>query len=404
MLPAAGIGQDAAKPSARASRQQSPRSRRPCRRRLARTSRPTKTSASSATAIPICGTPRHKRLYIARDELADRRPLEQGRQLQRLPRRRLQDHRGQRSPRQGERLSRRGRGGAKDVRRLPREPGAGPGQERPRQGRARRTNKAAARCWDAASVTARTSTTSCRSPTAGRRCSSTTRCRPAASATRSEMATYDQTVHGHGLYQVGVAGDRRLRQLPRRPRHLSCGRPAVHALSGQRGRHLRQVPSLHRRTAADERPRPGHRAGRTWPKRLAPGGESRQRPSCTSCHQGHEIALAASSRFRQQLPNLCGNCHADLSSRYAMSIHGELTELGYQPAANCYDCHGAHSIQAVADPASRVSAENRLTTCRQCHPHATAQFRRLRSARQLPRSPGQPGRLLGLPGAVDACC
>ena len=57
-----------------------------------------------------------------------------------------------------------------------------------------------------------------------------------------------------------------------------------------------------------------------------------------------------------------------------MTIHGELTELGYQPAANCYDCHGSHSILACDNPASRVSAENRLTTCQKCHPYANANF------------------------------
>ena len=113
-------------------------------------------------------------------------------------------------------------------------------------------------------------------------------------------------------------------------------------------------------------------------EKLAPGGVpgriSKQRPSCTNCHQDHEMALPTSPRFHRELPNRCGNCHADLASRYAMSIHGELTNLGYQPAANCFDCHGAHTIQNVADPASRVSAENRLATCQQCHPHATANF------------------------------
>ena len=74
------------------------------------------------------------------------------------------------------------------------------------------------------------------------------------------------------------------------------------------------------------------------------------------------------------LPNLCGNCHAELSSRYEMSIHGELTELGYQPAANCFDCHGSHSMRSVTDPASSVSGKNRLKTCRKCHPYATANF------------------------------
>jgi cytochrome b subunit of formate dehydrogenase len=109
-------------------------------------------------------------------------------------------------------------------------------------------------------------------------------------------------------------------------------------------------------------------------KRLAPGGKSRQHPTCTSCHQGHEISLAASEQFHRQLPNLCGNCHGELSNRYAMTLHGELTRLGYQPAANCYHCHDSHSILPASNPASRISPQRLLSTCQQCHPHANANF------------------------------
>ena len=108
--------------------------------------------------------------------------------------------------------------------------------------------------------------------------------------------------------------------------------------------------------------------------RLAPGGKTNQHPSCTSCHQGHSIEFAESGHFRQNLPHLCGNCHGQLSSRYAMSIHGELTELGYGPAATCYNCHGSHEILAVSNPLSPVSAQNKLKTCRECHPHANQRF------------------------------
>ena len=188
-----------------------------------------------------------------------------------------------------------------------------------------------------------------------------------------ELATYGQTAHGHGLYQSGLlvtaacanchgahgvylAADTRS-TLNTANVATTCGK--CHRFIAER---LQE--SIHGR---------GTGAGRTA-DRTAPGGRGWQRPSCTSCHQGHGIALAESAGFRQALPNLCGNCHADLSSRYAMTVHGELTALGYAPAANCHDCHGSHSIRACADPQSGVSGESRLKTCQQCHAHATAKF------------------------------
>ena len=74
------------------------------------------------------------------------------------------------------------------------------------------------------------------------------------------------------------------------------------------------------------------------------------------------------------MPNRCGNCHANLSSRYALSLHGALTELGYDQAAKCSDCHGDHDILPVSNPKSPLSPQNRDATCRKCHPHAAGSF------------------------------
>lgn len=108
--------------------------------------------------------------------------------------------------------------------------------------------------------------------------------------------------------------------------------------------------------------------------RNAPGGNSNLKPSCTSCHQGHDLIDPQSTAFRIQLPNRCGNCHDKLSSRYAMSLHGALTKLGYGPAAKCSDCHGAHDILPVNDVNSPLAGDNRVQTCQKCHVNANKNF------------------------------
>ncbi len=106
----------------------------------------------------------------------------------------------------------------------------------------------------------------------------------------------------------------------------------------------------------------------------APGGTIKRRPTCTDCHQGHDALVPHTEGFRRALPNRCGNCHADLADRYRLSLHGELTEFGYEPAAECADCHGAHDIMPLSNPASRLGLTNRVATCQRCHPNANVNF------------------------------
>jgi hypothetical protein len=44
-----------------------------------------------------------------------------------------------------------------------------------------------------------------------------------------------------------------------------------------------------------------------------------------------------------------------------------VTPLSASPAAVCYDCHTAHSVQRADDSASSVHPDKLLATCRQCH-------------------------------------
>lgn len=116
-------------------------------------------------------------------------------------------------------------------------------------------------------------------------------------------------------------------------------------------------------------------------------------PVCIDCHGVHDISDPTTAAFRVNSPTLCGGCHADkeLMAKYDIStevfdtyvadFHGTTVTLFEQQSpdqetnkAVCYDCHGIHNILPATDEHSQVIKENLLTTCRQCHPDASANF------------------------------
>ncbi|MEZ4580778.1 MAG: hypothetical protein R3A10_03830 [Caldilineaceae bacterium] len=71
----------------------------------------------------------------------------------------------------------------------------------------------------------------------------------------------------------------------------------------------------------------------------------------------------------------------DVFDTYVADFHGTTVELFEKQSpdhetnkAVCYDCHGVHNILPATDENSQVIRENLLTTCRQCHPDADANF------------------------------
>lgn len=115
-------------------------------------------------------------------------------------------------------------------------------------------------------------------------------------------------------------------------------------------------------------------------------------PTCVTCHNPHEASRVRTAAFRNNLPQLCGTCHADptLMRRYGLravyqtyisEFHGVTTSLykltkpqAPTPAAICTDCHGGHNVRAGTDPASSVHPSRLLATCRACHPAAGRLF------------------------------
>jgi cytochrome b subunit of formate dehydrogenase len=119
---------------------------------------------------------------------------------------------------------------------------------------------------------------------------------------------------------------------------------------------------------------------------------NKKAPVCSDCHTAHAITRTDTPEFKLDIVSECGTCHdkngvrpgaeprkTSLYETYRRSYHGQVTSLGFTRAARCSDCHGAHDIRRIDDPRSRLSPENRLTTCRQCHKDATASFARFDS-------------------------
>lgn len=184
------------------------------------------------------------------------------------------------------------------------------------------------------------------------------------------LATYEASVHGLGLRRSGLLVTAVCSDCHR-------AHDIYYAADNRSSLHASNVAStcgnchlfLEQRLAQSV-----HGSAAATGDDASPSDSGKRRPNCVDCHQGHDQPDPASPEFHFQVPNRCGNCHADYASQYGMSLHGHLTRLGYQPAANCSDCHGAHDILPASNPQSRVAPERRLETCRQCHPHVTANF------------------------------
>ncbi|HZQ60094.1 MAG TPA: hypothetical protein VFC24_02020 [Casimicrobiaceae bacterium] len=97
-------------------------------------------------------------------------------------------------------------------------------------------------------------------------------------------------------------------------------------------------------------------------------------PGCNDCHSAHRIQQHDAPQFVTGVVEQCGNCHQEYLTTYRDTYHGQVTSLGFAKMATCASCHGSHEILPASNPASKVSAQNRLQTCQQCHAGASANF------------------------------
>lgn len=115
-------------------------------------------------------------------------------------------------------------------------------------------------------------------------------------------------------------------------------------------------------------------------------------PICSDCHTAHQISDPTRVDFRNEIPRMCGNCHADparmnkyglstaVLSSYLEDFHG-VTLTFYRKEnepvrhiAVCTDCHGIHDIVSLRARNSAAVKSVLMERCRTCHPEATANF------------------------------
>ena len=81
-------------------------------------------------------------------------------------------------------------------------------------------------------------------------------------------------------------------------------------------------------------------------------------PVCSDCHTGMNVQNPFLPATQIEITKNCGKCHTEEYASYLDTYHGQVNKLGFTFTAKCFNCHGAHNIQRVTDPAStRVSGQ-----------------------------------------------
>lgn len=94
-------------------------------------------------------------------------------------------------------------------------------------------------------------------------------------------------------------------------------------------------------------------------------------PNCATCHNTHDIknrVQPGSSISSFNVPDTCGQCHADIAQEYKESVHWIQAKRGIRESPVCNDCHSEHAIQPVDSDISRAQARQlQNDSCIRCH-------------------------------------
>ena len=112
----------------------------------------------------------------------------------------------------------------------------------------------------------------------------------------------------------------------------------------------------------------------------------RDAPTCTDCHNEHQIQSLKSSSPMLISESVCAKCHAserintkfnlpsDRVATFFSSYHGLAAQYGSTVAADCASCHGWHKILPSSDTNSTINRSHLVETCGKCHRGANENF------------------------------
>ena len=102
----------------------------------------------------------------------------------------------------------------------------------------------------------------------------------------------------------------------------------------------------------------------------AAAAKVKEAPACLTCHRTRLVSAAdgaPAATAKQAQEKLCLSCHLDspdvrarvapsagFIAQYEKSVHGRALLAGNEKAANCVDCHGAHTVRKQIGPRRRV--------------------------------------------------
>ena len=89
--------------------------------------------------------------------------------------------------------------------------------------------------------------------------------------------------------------------------------------------------------------------------------------TCQDCHDTHDIVSPSSPDsplYYQRQAATCGACHDQESADVSASVHGRATAAGFRDAPTCTDCHNEHQIQSLKTSSPMMISQS---VCAKCH-------------------------------------